>query len=368
MDSLQERVKSALAQLADQSGLSEGLSQRLVDLESSLQGQFNTIETKFQQLLDATSESREGLALQAQQSHILSTEFTLLKSEHQGLLEQGDKQNNLFEAMTAEYDKHQEASEQMVHRLDQLGAQVESTRSSGTHQGMAIGGLFLLLLLSLLLGYQFFTSKLGGVERDLSLELMKASENYLTRQQIYQLMDAAIPAEKSINEALAVEALIAQQQIFVQRLDKLEQQLAVSMAAQAQPPQGTEPAPDVHNEALDATKDVPQEKQQPTLTLQQPKPPEARWQAFRERGGYTIQLVGVSSQDTIAGFIAKHGLQGGMAYITTQREGRAWHILLYGMYDTYTEASKALLALPESLKRQQAWVRKMPDGGSISEL
>jgi DamX protein len=77
------------------------------------------------------------------------------------------------------------------------------------------------------------------------------------------------------------------------------------------------------------------------------------WLALRDRGGYTIQLIGVSNKEAIATFTNKHGLQGEMAYITTEHEGRVWYILLYGAYANYTEAVNALQALPEVLKSQQ---------------
>jgi chromosome segregation ATPase len=369
IDSLQERIHTAMTQLAEQSGLSEGLSARLQDLESSLQAQFGSIEARFQQLLDTTLESRESLALQVQESNTLAAEFTQLKSEHQGLFEQGDKQKTFLEAMTAEYGKRQEEAEQATKRLDLLDARMESTRSSGTHQGMAIGGLFLLLLLCMLLGYQLFTDKLGGIERDFSLALLKAGENYLTRQQIEQLVDESGVAEVGIDDSSVLDGLIEQQQDFAQRLDELEHQMGEPMVAgEAQPLSGTGRDPAGQIESFENPSDEIQTKQSLQQTVDQPKPLQERWQALRERGGYTIQLIGVSREESIAVFITKHQLRGELAYITTQREGTAWYILLHGMHDSYTEASKALQRLPESLRSQQPWVRKMPSKGRIKGL
>jgi chromosome segregation ATPase len=369
LDSLQERVKTSMAQLAEQSGLNEGLSQRLEDLEASLQVQFNDIDDRFQQLLNSTSESREMLAFQGQRMNTLSSEITELKAQHQGLLEQGDKHNTFLEAMTTEYDKCQEEAEQMVHRLDHLGAQVQSTRSSVTHQGIAIGGLFLLLLICVVLGYQFISSKLGSTERDLSLEMMRVSENYLNRQQVEALVNGLAAADDSGNDSLVVEALIEQQQGISQRMDELEQQFTESTPVLGEQMSDTGQiamAETVERPTPGSLTDDSQAKQPPQQPIEPSEPTQVRWQALRDRGGYTIQLVGVSSQDSIAGFAARHGLQGELAYITTQREGQAWHILIYGMYESYAEASQALQRLPDSLKSQQPWARKMPGKGSIS--
>jgi chromosome segregation ATPase len=358
MDSLHERVKASLAQLAEQSGLNEGLSQRLQDLEASLQNQFNDLDDRFQQLLNGIADNREMLAFQGQRMNTISSEITELQTGHQGLLEQGEKHKSFLEAMTTESGKRQEESEQMVQRLGRLHTQVASTRSSGAHQTIAIGGLFLLLLISLLFGYQFVSSKLGRVERDLSLEMMRVGENYLNRQQAEALINSLAAADKRGDRSLAVEVLTEQQQDFSQRLDELELRITEPVGGVAQE---LTPGPPGQIDELQAKQPVQELVQQP-VTLQM------RWQALRERGGYTIQLVAVSNQDSIAGFAAKHQLQGDLAYITTNREGRAWHILLYGMYESYAEASQALQRLPDSLKSQQPWARKMPGEGSISGL
>jgi hypothetical protein len=371
MYSLQERIKTSMAQLAEQSGLNEGLSQRLEDLEASLQLQFNDIDERFQQLLNNTADSREMLTFQDREMNTLSSEITALRAQHQGLLEQDEKYKTFLKAMTTEYSKRQEESVKMVTRLDQLAGQVQSIRSSGTHQATAIGGLFLLLLICLALGYQFVSSKLGGVERDLSLEMMRVSENYLNRQQVEALMNGLAVADDSVNVSLAVEALIEQQQGFTQRMDEFEQQFTESMAALVEltPDTGQVPTGDTgERQTLGSLTDGSQAKQPQQQPLEKPEPAQVRWQALRDRGGYTIQLVGVSKQDSITGFAAKHGLRGDLAYISTEREGRSWYILMFGMYESYTEASQALQGLPDSVRAQQPWVRKMPGKGSINGL
>ncbi|MES9950236.1 MAG: SPOR domain-containing protein [Candidatus Thiodiazotropha sp.] len=422
IDSLQERVKAALAQLAEQSGLNEGLSQRLDDLESSLQAQFKDIDSRHHQLLETESATRDRLQLQEQNSHTLSDVITDIKTDHHLLLEQTEKQKTFLEAMTSEYGKRQEESEQMVERLGLLGAQVESARSSGTYHSIAIGGLFVLLLLSILLGYQYFSNRLGNVERDISLELMNASENYMTRDEIEKLMSGGVAQEGSAYDSPAVEELMNQQETFEQRLDEFEQQIAASIGAVAGGAVDRDGSPAGQTEALepstltvrteqrlqrveemleslrkefgprieqlDAQNRVHLSSQDEMAAMisrmattlqglkseyqqleQQPEPvSQDGWQALRSRGGYTIQLIGVSNKESMAAFANKHGLKGELAYVGTEREGSAWYILLHGTYETYTEAANALETLPESLKSQQPWIRRMPDKGTINRL
>ncbi|MES9970770.1 MAG: SPOR domain-containing protein [Candidatus Thiodiazotropha sp.] len=361
LDSMQERVKTALAQLAEQSGLNEGLTQRLDDLEASLQEQFGTIESKHNKLLDMESENQKRLALQEQSNRTHTDVITELRTDHQVLLEQNDKQKTFLEAMTSEYDKRQHESEQMTQRLGLLGKQVEETRSSRTYHAMALGGLLGLLLLAAFLGYQYFSSQLGGVERDVSLELMRVSENYLTRSEVENLINASTDKQEDDSDSLIVEALIEKQQEIEQRLVELER---LDEQAPVQPDSQTETPVTV--EQVAAPEQAPQQEAQESVQ-QQPIATDA-WQALRNRGGYTIQLIGVSNKPAIAAFAGKHNLQGELAYITTDREGKEWHILLHGIYDTYSDAAKALQGLPEGLKSQKPWIRKLPQKGSINRL
>jgi chromosome segregation ATPase len=409
IDSLQERVKTALEQLAVQSRLNEGLSERLDDLESSLQAEFGKLDNRHDQLLQSESENRERLTLQEQSNHALSTEIAELKTDHQELLQQTEKQETFLETMTSKYGKRQEESEKMGQRLDQLGARVESIRSGGTFQGIATGGLLLLLLLSILFGYQYFSSKFGSVERDISLKLMDISENYLTKDEIEELMSGGVVQVDSAFDSMAVEALIKRQDSFEQRLHEIEQKIATSTATvedheagkdqgqsgQTQAPISSDEGkstqqplqqmeakqeslgkeftsrieqPDEQNLSNFGSKDGKAAKiNQMDSTPQGGAASQDGWQTLRDRGGYTIQLIGVSNKEAIARFARKYSLQGEVAYVTTEREGRAWYVLLHGNYDNYTAALNALQALPEALP-QQPWVRIMPNEGVINRL
>ncbi|MES9992641.1 MAG: SPOR domain-containing protein [Candidatus Thiodiazotropha sp.] len=395
MDSLLERMKSTQAKLAEQSGLHEGISQRLDDLESSLQEQFHNIDAQHRKLIENESESRERLNHQAQSNHSLSEAIAEVKIEHQTLLEQTGEQKTFLEAMTSEYGKRQHEAEEMSRRFGLLNGQVESVRTTGNYHTFAIGGLLLLLLFFALLGYNYLSNKIGTVERDISLEMMRISENFVSREESSQSIGA------SAYDNLAVEELIKNQQRLDQQLVELEQQLAASMdtgdttatpgtAEDQEPtaePQTTMPSSGDESDiqlssAAQSLKDEPKqsdepkqldepkqvdEPSKPPLTERALKPADA-WTAMRERGGYTIQLIGVSKRKAIDAFIKRYGLEGEMAYSQTERKGRDWYTLLYGTYERQGEAVKALQKLPEALKSQQPWIRRLPNAGAINPL
>ncbi|MBT2970767.1 MAG: SPOR domain-containing protein [Candidatus Thiodiazotropha sp. (ex Ctena orbiculata)] len=423
MDSLLERVKATQAKLAEQSGLHDGIAQRLDDLESSLQEQFRNIDAKHRKLTEIESDNRERLTLQAQSNHSLSETIAEMRTEHQALLEQTGEQKTFLEAMTSEYGKRQQESEEMGRRFGLLGSQVESVRSLGTYHTVAIGVLLLLLLISALVGYNYLSNRIGGVERDISLELMRISERFVSRE------DLDLSAGGSGYDALAMEELIKNQQRLEQQLVELEEQLAASMdtttsleaiqdrEASGEPqiilPSSGEQSVTQRFERMDSMlnglrsefdariarlekqsgvqlsgqgeiadkidqmastlqglKDEYQQMEEPAQeppTEQPPESPEA-WLAMRKIGGYTIQLVGVSNREAIDAFIKRYALEGEMAYTETERDGKAWYTLLYGMYGRQAEAAKALQQLPDRLQAQQPWIRRLPKTGTLNPL
>ncbi|MEW8469581.1 MAG: SPOR domain-containing protein, partial [Candidatus Thiodiazotropha sp.] len=317
----------------------------------------------------------------------------------------------------------QREAEEMGRRFGLLGAQVESVRSLGTYHTVAIGVLLLLLLISALMGYNYLSNRIGGVERDISLELMRISENFVSRDELGRLTDG------SGYDALAVEELIRSQQRLEQQLVELEEQLAASMdttttleatedkdaSGEPQvslPPSGDENVTqrfermdsmlnglrsefdariarleaqsgvqlsgqgeiaekiDQMASTLQGLKDEYQQMEEPAQsapTEQPPGSPQA-WQAMRKIGGYTIQLVGVSKREAIDAFIERYALEGEMAYTETERDGKAWYTLLFGIYSRQAEAANALQQLPERLQAQQPWIRRLPKTGILNPL
>ena len=72
---------------------------------------------------------------------------------------------------------------------------------------------------------------------------------------------------------------------------------------------------------------------------------------------YTLQLVGVGSEQAALGFIRRHRLQGDVAYFRTVRDGKPWFSVLYGVFPGRDAAVRGQNRLPSPLRSQNAWPR-----------
>ncbi|MBL3599947.1 MAG: SPOR domain-containing protein [gamma proteobacterium endosymbiont of Lamellibrachia anaximandri] len=79
---------------------------------------------------------------------------------------------------------------------------------------------------------------------------------------------------------------------------------------------------------------------------------------------YTLQLIGVEQLASLRRFVARHGLEKQAGYIRTKRKGKAWYVLLWGVYPERDAAQKAKRKLPRSLKGRDAWARTV---GSLQQ-
>jgi DamX protein len=84
-----------------------------------------------------------------------------------------------------------------------------------------------------------------------------------------------------------------------------------------------------------------------------------QWLLRQKPSSYTIQLVGLQDEKGIAKFIRRHSLSGPIAYYRTQRSGKPWYPVLYGVYPTRGRASAARSNLPESVVKTGPWVRSL---------
>jgi DamX protein len=84
-----------------------------------------------------------------------------------------------------------------------------------------------------------------------------------------------------------------------------------------------------------------------------------QWLLRQKPSSYTIQLVGLQDEKGIAKFIRRHSLTGPIAYYRTQRSGKPWYPVLYGVYPTRGRASAARSNLPESVVKTGPWVRSL---------
>ncbi|MEJ2214223.1 MAG: SPOR domain-containing protein, partial [Gammaproteobacteria bacterium] len=74
---------------------------------------------------------------------------------------------------------------------------------------------------------------------------------------------------------------------------------------------------------------------------------------------YTVQLLATSEKKGLIGHIDKNGIKGEMIVFETQRNGKKWYALLYGVYPSREQAIKARDSLPKSYKASNAWVRSV---------
>jgi len=81
------------------------------------------------------------------------------------------------------------------------------------------------------------------------------------------------------------------------------------------------------------------------------------WLAKQPKGSYTIQLLAVESIDSIKPVIARHGIAEKAFTIETQRNGKPWFPLLWGVFPDRPAALAALKQLPPSLQKGGAWAR-----------
>jgi DamX protein len=84
-----------------------------------------------------------------------------------------------------------------------------------------------------------------------------------------------------------------------------------------------------------------------------------QWLLKQKPSSYTIQLVGFQDEKGIAKFVQRHSLSGSVAYYRTQRNGKPWFPVLYGVYSTRSRAVAARGNLPKSLIDSGPWLRTM---------
>lgn len=81
------------------------------------------------------------------------------------------------------------------------------------------------------------------------------------------------------------------------------------------------------------------------------------WIRAQADSAYSLQLVAGSASDTIEDFVGKHQLTGSAAIYQTTRKGKAWYVLIYGVYANQEQAKAAVKTLPESVRKLKPWSR-----------
>ncbi len=89
------------------------------------------------------------------------------------------------------------------------------------------------------------------------------------------------------------------------------------------------------------------------------------WLLAQEANAFTLQLLGTGKRQALLAFIERHALRDQAAYFSTEREGRPWYTLVYGIYPDRRSAQAAAAALAEKLRALHPWTRSL---GSIQAV
>jgi len=104
-------------------------------------------------------------------------------------------------------------------------------------------------------------------------------------------------------------------------------------------------------------------KDTPIITNKRPADGElndASWILAQKPSYFTLQLVTGHQQKTIHTFIQKYQLSGPqLAYFQTQRAGKVWHNLTFGVYANRKLALAAIAQLPAELAAVKPWIRRL---------
>ena len=89
------------------------------------------------------------------------------------------------------------------------------------------------------------------------------------------------------------------------------------------------------------------------------KPKREAWLRRQQPSAYTLQLLGVQQEAAVHSFLQRHRLPGETAYFRTQREGRPWFSVVYGIYPDRAAAVAARAGLPAAVRDGGVWPRSL---------
>lgn len=75
--------------------------------------------------------------------------------------------------------------------------------------------------------------------------------------------------------------------------------------------------------------------------------------------GYTLQLLGARSVESVERFIGAQTQPERFYYFSTLYKGAPWHVVVYGQFATRASAMAAIQTLPENLRKLRPWARSI---------
>jgi len=82
------------------------------------------------------------------------------------------------------------------------------------------------------------------------------------------------------------------------------------------------------------------------------------WIVAQQGSHYTFQLMGSWDHSELIEFIEKYDLSGDLAEFESERNGRVWYALVFGVYDSKQEALQASSNWPDPLNTLPSWLRR----------
>ncbi|MFO7604565.1 MAG: SPOR domain-containing protein [Gammaproteobacteria bacterium] len=83
------------------------------------------------------------------------------------------------------------------------------------------------------------------------------------------------------------------------------------------------------------------------------------WVKTQEGKNFTLQLASSRSEQLIEKYFIENALEGKAGYYKSQRQGESWYALVYGSYESVSEANEAIANLPQDLRKWSPWVRRI---------
>lgn len=81
------------------------------------------------------------------------------------------------------------------------------------------------------------------------------------------------------------------------------------------------------------------------------------WLRERPATHFTLQLLGVRSEDSLRGYLDRHAPPGPVAYFRTDYKGGDWYVLVQGDYPSMAAARAAVATLPAAIRKAKPWPR-----------
>jgi len=87
------------------------------------------------------------------------------------------------------------------------------------------------------------------------------------------------------------------------------------------------------------------------------EPAREPWLLARPPDRFALQLLGVRSEASLRGYLARHRPPAPIAYFRTQYKGGEWFVLVQGDYPSMAAARAAVATLPAAIRKGQPWPR-----------